>query len=189
MAKYSFELKLKIVKEYLHGSANYKMLARQFGIADCTSAKKWVAVYQKFGEDGLRRSRQRTEYTLQFKQNAVELYLSSEKSYKDTALSLGMTTPALLTNWVSRYRAAGIDGLKPQRKGRRPNVPKPRTKENKTTDHMSDEQARYLKQLKEENLHLRIENAFLKEARRLRLAEEAQRRQRGLSTVSEENTD
>ena len=59
----------------------------------------------------------------------------------------------------------------------------------KITESITDEQARYLKQLEEENLHLRIENAFLKEARRLRLAEEAQKRQQGLSTVSEEITD
>ena len=53
----------------------------------------------------------------------------------------------------------------------------------------SDEQKELLKQLQEENLRLRIENAFLKEARRLRLEEEAlQRKQRESSTASEENT-
>ena len=53
----------------------------------------------------------------------------------------------------------------------------------------SDNQQEYLKQLEEENLRLRIEVAFLKEARRLRLAQEAQRQQQGLSTVSEDLTD
>lgn len=95
-----------------------------------------------------------------------------------------MTNPALLVNWVNRFRTAGVEGLKTQKKGRRPKVRKP-----KITESITDEQARYLKQLEEENLHLRIENAFLKEARRLRLAEEAQKRQQGLSTVSEEITD
>lgn len=76
-----------------------------------------------------------------------------------------MTNPALLVNWVNRFRAAGVEGLKTQKKGKRPKVTKP-----KITEIITDEQARYLKQLEEENLHLRIENAFLKEARRLRLA-------------------
>ena len=53
----------------------------------------------------------------------------------------------------------------------------------------SEEQKELLKQLQEENLKLRIENAFLKEARRLRLEEEAlQRKQRESSTASEENS-
>lgn len=43
----------------------------------------------------------------------------------------------------------------------------------KIKDGDSDEQKELLKQLQEENLHLRIENAFLKEVRRLRLEEEA----------------
>ena len=53
----------------------------------------------------------------------------------------------------------------------------------------SSEQKELLKQLQEENLKLRIENAFLKEVRRLRLEEEGlQRKQRESSTASEENS-
>jgi transposase len=53
----------------------------------------------------------------------------------------------------------------------------------------SDEHLELLKQLQEENLKLRIENAFLKEARRLRLEEEALlKKQRESSTASEENS-
>lgn len=47
----------------------------------------------------------------------------------------------------------------------------------------------YLKQLENENLKLRIENAYLKELRRLRLEEETLlKKQRESSTVSEENS-
>ena len=53
----------------------------------------------------------------------------------------------------------------------------------------SDEQKELLKQLQEENLRLRIENAFLKESRRLRLEEEALLNElRESSTASEENS-
>ena len=49
--------------------------------------------------------------------------------------------------------------------------------------------AERIKQLEDELLKLRIENAYLKELRRLRLEEEALRKQqRELSTVSEENS-
>ena len=45
------------------------------------------------------------------------------------------------------------------------------------------------KELEQKLLHLEIENAFLKELRRLRLEEEATKSSQGLSAVSEENTD
>ena len=53
----------------------------------------------------------------------------------------------------------------------------------------SEEQKELLKQLQEENLRLRIENAFLKEARRLRLEEKGLLNElRESSTASEENS-
>ena len=53
----------------------------------------------------------------------------------------------------------------------------------------SEEQKELLKQLQEENLHLRIENAYLKELRRLRLEEETHLNElRESSTASEENS-
>ena len=53
----------------------------------------------------------------------------------------------------------------------------------------TDAGAERVKQLEDENLKLRIENAYLKELRRLRLDEEALlKKQRESSTASEENS-
>ena len=143
---------------------------------------EWASKYRKNGPQSLQRSRQQKTYSFQFKRNAVELYLSTEISYKDLALSLGINTSSILASWVQRYRAIGVDDLKMQRKGRRPKVPdKPSTS--------PEEQNERLKQLEEENLRLRIEVAYLKEVRRLRLAQEVQRSAQGLSTVSEKHSD
>jgi transposase len=46
----------------------------------------------------------------------------------------------------------------------------------------------YLKQLEDENLRLRIENAYLKEVRRLNLEGKTLREQRESSTVSEKHS-
>lgn len=46
----------------------------------------------------------------------------------------------------------------------------------------------YLKQLEEENLKLRIENAYLKELRRLRLEGTSLNKKRELSTASEDHS-
>ena len=116
--------------------------------------------------------------------HAVELYLSTEISYKDLALQLEINNPSLLAQWVQRFRAVGIDGLKPNRKGRRPKVPdKPIIATPMESKGFQDER---LKQLEEENLKLRIEVAYLKELRRLCLEQGAQKRKQGSSTVSED---
>ena len=52
-----------------------------------------------------------------------------------------------------------------------------------------DTSAEHVKELEDELLKLRVENAYLKELRRLRLEEEALlKKQRELSTVSEDSS-
>ena len=187
MAKYSYEFKKMIVDEYLCGHGGYGSLGEKHGI-DESIVRRWVANYKHFGEEGLMRSRQQQVYTFEFKLHVVELYLTSELSYQELALQVGMPNSSQITRWVLDYKAAGVDALKTKKKGRKRKMDKDKLiHEIESSD--SDEQKELLKQLQEENLRLRIENAFLKEARRLRLEEEAlQRKQRESSTASEENS-
>jgi transposase len=61
-------------------------------------------------------------------------------------------------------------------------------KGNKPTPTDESTNSEYLKQLEDENLRLRIENAFLKEVRRLNLEGKTLREQRESSTVSEKHS-
>lgn len=187
MAKYSFEFKMQIIKDYLSGNG-YRYLSRKYGL-ERSIIRNWIANYKQYGEEGLLRSRNQQVFTFEFKLHVVELYLTSEYSYRQLALKVGMTDPATIARWVREYRTAGPEALKPKKKGRRRTMNKEEI--NRTIENGdSDKQKELLKQLQEENLRLRIENAFLKEARRLRLEEEAlQKKQRELSTVSEESSD
>lgn len=90
-----------------------------------------------------------------------------------------MNNPALIVKWVNDYRIAGPDALREKSKGRKAIMSKP-----KKTDSI-DENTRYSKELEDENLKLRIENAYLKELRRLRL-EEAQNKRQESSATSED---
>ena len=63
----------------------------------------------------------------------------------------------------------------------------PRKMKEPPQDLPQDETAQQLKALQDENLKLRIENAYLKELRRLRLQEEMQSKKQGSSAASEEN--
>ena len=60
-------------------------------------------------------------YSVQFKKDAIELYLTTEISYRELALKLGMTNSTLIANWVRAFRAEGIEGLS-KSKGRPPQM-------------------------------------------------------------------
>lgn len=191
LAKYSFEFKKKVVQAYLDHEGSYASLAKKFGIASGKDIRKWVNAYKTFGDDGLIRSRGNKKYTFDFKMSVVELYLTSEISYQELALSVGITNPVTITKWVNDFRIAGPDALRPKMKGRKRSLDVHGKKTTlKSIENTSiDTSAEHIKQLEDELLKLRIENAYLKELRRLRLEEEALlKKQRESSTASEENS-
>ena len=59
------------------------------------------------------RSRKNKSYSFNFKLNAVKLYLTTELSYSELALDLGINNPSLLTTWVRNYRIDDDDGCTP----------------------------------------------------------------------------
>lgn len=188
MAKYNFEFKKKIVQSYISGEGSYKYLAKKYKVTNDCMIQRWVKAYQVFGNYGLVRSRKNEKYPFEFKLHVVELYLTSELSYQELALQVGINNPPLISKWINDYRVAGPDALRDKIKGRRPKVEKPKNDEI-TTSIPKNTCTEYLKQLEQENLKLRIENAYLKELRRLRLEEEALlKKQRESSTASEETS-
>lgn len=98
----------------------------------------------------------------------------------------------MIAKWVNDYRIAGPDALRPKKKGRKKTL-KNRVKKTVPTENTGissvDTTIEHIKELEDELLKLRIENAYLKELRRLRLEEEALlKKQRESSTVSEESS-
>lgn len=136
------------------------------------------------------RSRKNANYSFEYKLHMVELYLSSEVSYQELALSLKINNPALLNKWVNDYRIAGPDALRSKKKGRKKSLGLSDKEKNIPSSSKStpvDTSAEHVKQLEDELLNLRIENAYLKELRRLRLEDEARLSERQeSSTASEE---
>ncbi|WP_242944717.1 IS3 family transposase [Pseudobutyrivibrio sp. OR37] len=163
MAKYDFEFKKKVVLAYLKGEGGRNFLAEKYGIACSQHIIEWVNNYNKFGDDGLKRSRKKETYSFEKKLSVVELYLSSEISYQDLALQEGITNPSMIVNWVKRFRVAGPDALRPHKKGRRKTLEKPEKKSSTLPiESPVDTSAEHVKELEDELLKLRIENAFFK---------------------------
>ena len=177
MAKYSFEFKMKVVQDYLQGQRSTRYLSKKYGISnsDHKQVIKWIEAYQTFGEERLMNSRKNKAYTFEFKFHLVELYLTTSVSYQDLALSVGINNPYLISKWLNAFKIAGPDALRPKPKGRKKSRKSFKNLYSKklVDDKLSDISSEHTKQLEEELLKLRIENAYLKELRRLRLEEEA----------------
>ena len=191
MAKYSFEFKKQIIQDYLDGKAGVKYLAKKYSIPAPSNVQQWIKSYKEFGDEGLMRSRKNKTYTFEFKLHVVELYLSTEVSYQELALSVGINNQSLIMKWVNDFRIAGPDALKPKRKGRKKSLKLSKNSPAKESSEIKsvDTSAEQVKQLEDELLKLRIENAYLKELRRLRLEEEALlKKQRESSTASEDTS-
>ena len=190
MSKYSFEFKKKVVLAYLNGEGGYRYLSKTYGVPAQRNIEQWVHNYQTFGDEGLLRSRKNDIYSFEKKLSVVELYLSSEISYQDLAQQEGITNPSMITNWVNRFRAAGPDGLRPHKRGRKKTLDKSGKNPKIVSSEKSsvDTSTEHVKELEDELLKLRIENAFLKELRRLRLEDEAKMRERQKSSAASEDS-
>ena len=190
MAKYSFEFKKKVVLEYINGEGGTQYLSTKYGLGSNSQLRKWLVAYKEFGDEGLKRSRKKENYSFEKKLSVVELYLPSEISYQDLALQEGITNPSMIVNWVNRFRVAGPDALRPRKKGRKKtlNTSDDNTQNKPVEESSVDTSAEHVKELEDELLKLRIENAFLKELRRLRLEDEAKMRERQESSAASEDS-
>ena len=186
MAKYSFEFKLKVVNEYLSGEGGVTFLKAKYHVSSRSQIEKWINSYKEFGAEGLRRSRQNTVYDSNFKINAVNLYLTSEQSYREVANQLGLNNPSLIARWVSDYRQMGELAFLKSR-GR----PKKEVGMSQSRDHHSKKEVseleKELAKAQEELLYLRVENEYLKGLRRLR-REQAMRENPDLFNTSKDNS-
>ena len=190
MAKYSYEFKKQVVDAYLRGEGGYTYLAEKYGVKNRRQVLNWVHYYERFGDSGLLKSRKNNYYSFEFKLSIVESYLSGEASYRELALENGINNAALINRWVIDFRAEGPEALRPHKKGCKKTLDKTKinNKPAYTEERIINTSAEHVKELEDELLKLRIENAFLKGLRRLRLEDESKMRERrSSSTASEES--
>ena len=198
MAKYSLIFKLKVVTAYLNGEGGYEYLTKKYGVKTTSQVRRWINASKEFGKDGLCRKRHNTRYTSEFKLAVVESYLTSELSYRQIALQYGLNNPSLIARWKSDFMKYGTNAFVERPKGRIPTMSRTDEKAKITTHtksrnqkkkkELTPEQARIL-ELEKQLRYAQIENAYLKELRRLRLedARKMKEQQESLA-VSEENS-
>ena len=175
MAKYKTEFKMKVVKEYLEGNVSYKYLAKKYSIPDKSNVRRWVNAYESQGYDGLKVSRTNNNYSLDFKLNVVNLYLTGEMSYQSLANELKINNPSMIAKWVIDFRQKGIEGLKSKKRGRPSKMSKSLKKSkdtkiessaqltNEEDNSLNEAQLKEkIKKLEEKNYWLQLENDAIK---------------------------
>ena len=198
MAKYNLTFKLKVVTAYLNGEGGYEYLTKKYGVKATSQVRHWISVFKEFGKDGLCRKRNNTRYTSEFKLAVVESYLNSELSYRQIALQYGLNNPSLIAHWKSDFMKYGANAFVERPKGRIPIMSQTdeqakitthaKSRNQKKKKELTSEQARIL-ELEKQLRYAQIENAYLKELRRLRLedARKMKEQQESLA-ISEENS-
>lgn len=106
----------------------------------------------------------------------------SEMSYREVANALGINNHPLIAAWVRKFREDGVEGLS-NPKGRPSNMAKKKENIKKEITKVTTDEFKRIKELEKQVRSLQIENAFLKELRKLR-KQEAQQRLKNQSHIS-----
>ena len=163
MAKYKTEFKMKVVKEYLEGIVSYKDLAKKYSIPDKSNVRRWVNAYESQGYDGLKVKRKNNNYSLDFKLNVVNLYLTGEMSYQNLANEFKINNLSIIARWVKEFREEGIEGLKSKKRGKPSIMPSTdKNKDLKNKNSKVKEDLSELEKLRKENYYLQMEVEILK---------------------------
>ncbi|MDR7080483.1 transposase [Neobacillus niacini] len=161
MAKYSEQFKLMLVREYKEKILGYELLAKKYDMKSSTPIKRWVKVYEKFGENGLLRKRNHETYSIQFKLDVLSFMKRTGSSEVDTALHFGLTNPSMIGSWKRALLEGGSEALE-RPKGRLPMSDKAKNKKSKQTE---EKEMTYEQKLERENELLRLEVEYLKKLR------------------------
>lgn len=165
MSKYSFEFKLKVVKEYMQGKAGgYKSVANKYDVINHGLIRYWVNDYEKYGEEGLKRKSTKTFYSGDFKLRVLQYRQYHNCSYREAANHFGISNQATIANWQRKYLDEGFEGLNKS-------IGRPSTmsenKKKKDTLNLTKSEKEELIKLREENEFLRASLAYEKKLKAL----------------------
>ena len=155
LSKFSYEQKLAAVRLYLAGQSSGSII-KEFQIAEYAELLFWVKQYQRHGPASLRPSKTKSQYSSEFKLNALDWKKRYHETFEATALKFGLSSPATVYQWQKASDAGLL--VAPKKKRGRPPLKQNRKSEKPLTDSERQE----LIKLRKENRALFIENEYLK---------------------------
>lgn len=159
MVKFNWDFRVEVVTKYLGGIGSHS-LAQKYHIGSSATILIWVNQFHKYGIDGLKPRNKDIDYSSQFKIEVLNWRKQHQASLPVTALHFNLTSPSTIWQWEKRFKKLGIVGLKRKRGNPKIMSKHKQIKSSKTSDKPNI--ATELKQLKQENLMLKIENEYLK---------------------------
>lgn len=115
--KYSKELKLQAVKDYLNGEGSYETLKEKYKLRSSTQLKNWVMWYNGHKEFKERSSAKGEIYmtkgrktTQEERAEIVAFCIENGKDYGLTVETFKVSYQQIYT-WVKKYEEKGVNGL------------------------------------------------------------------------------
>ena len=162
--KYSTELKLQAVKDYLNGEGSYETLKEKYELRSSTQLKNWVMWYNGHKEFKERTSAKGEIYmtkgrkTTQEERTAIVAFCIEHNKDYGLAVETYKVSYQQIYAWVRKYEEGGVDKLKDNRGRTKP------AEEMTEIEKLKAE----MKILEAKNRQLEIENAFIKKLRELK---------------------
>jgi transposase len=157
MRKYSEQLKLLVVKDYMSGTGGYKLVAEKHQV-NVASLRAWVASYRGSGIEGIKDKNQRARFTIEFKLSVLKRMKDEKLSQRQAAALFNIRKFDAIGEWESQYAKNGVNGLLRKNKA----VKKMKKTSKKSIDTKSLVSQQIHEQLLKEIDALRMENAYLK---------------------------
>ena len=147
MSKYSKELKLKIVLDYIEKHISPEQQEKAYGVSS-SQIRQWIAQYKLNGKF----TEPTRHFSGDFKLKVLNYQQEHHLSDPETALFFGITNQGTICAWRKKYITGGTEALF-QKQGRRSEMPKKSLIPNKPREEWTKD---------EELAYLRMENDFLK---------------------------
>ena len=164
---YEFEVKLKIVQEYLNGPLGYKALTKKYNLAHPSLVKRWVNQYLEFGPKGLDKKLKKKAYTRDFKVSVLKFRQENKLSYRETANHFKISNPATLAAWQRKFDEGGFLGLDNKRRGRPSKMKRKQSSIKRNDLPLTESEREELKRLRNENEMLKAGIAYQKKLQSL----------------------
>ena len=115
--KYSAELKLQAVQDYLTGKGSLRQICRQYGIKDKRQLRNWISCYnghkdfkERTGSRGEIYMTKGRKTTQEERSQIVAFCIEHGKDYALTVETYQVSYQQIYS-WVRKYEANGVDGL------------------------------------------------------------------------------
>ena len=158
--KYSDELRLKAVHEYLSGKhGGLKIIAKKYEIT-YSQLRRWVHLYEQHGLEGLCKKSGR--YSGDLKIYVVEYMHKHQMSIVETANHFCIPSDHTVAKWERIYYEEGPEALLEERRGRK-NMGKNKSSKPKKNVNENEDLLAEVQRLRMENEYLKKLNALVLE--------------------------